>query len=247
MLRTREEGTTFHQVCKLLQRDGSSLWCDVRGRYECDADGHPCRMFGVVMDISEHKLVQERQQLMLQELHHRVKNVLATVQAIAGLSGRVATDIRSFCAAFNQRVVSLSKTHTMLLAHNRQCLSIHDLIISEVGSYDDGSGRRVELIGPPLELPSQAASPLGLVLHELTTNAVKYGSLSVEGGRVEIGWKVSNDRGDKSTLSLHRKERDGPPVWPPNREGFGSTLLRSYSVSMGRSKLALTRLAWMST
>ncbi len=225
--RTREPYCGKHRV---LRPDGSTIWCDVRSRFEYGPDGQPLRLLGVIMDISEYKLAEERQRLMLAELHHRVKNSLATVQAIANLTRRNATSVEEFCAAFSDRIIALSKTHTMLVDCNWQRINIRELFISELGIFDDGSGARVVLSGAPIDLPTDFALSLGLAIHELTTNAAKYGSLSTPNGRLAVEWSIDSEPGSsptlQPTLQIDWRERGGPPVEPPRRQGFGAMLLQ---------------------
>lgn len=220
-----ENGTDFHQVYRCQRPDGSIAWCEARAQQEVDAAELPRRMMGVVMDITEHKLADERQRLMLQELHHRVKNSLATVQAIAGLTARTVPDLAAFQRAFSSRLQSLGRTHTMLLASDWQRINMRELLHAELGSFGDGSVERFDFSGPSLDLPSDIALSLGLAFHELATNAAKYGALSVSEGRVEVNWTISRTN-DSACLHLAWSKNGGPPVMPPERHGFGSTLLQ---------------------
>lgn len=216
----------FHQVFRCLRCDGSVRWCEARSRIERDPVGKPVRMLGVVVDITEHKLAEERQRLMVQELHHRVKNSLATVQAIAGLTARTTVDVRSFHQSFCSRLESLSRTHTTLVTNNWQFINIGELLSSELGSFQDAAGERISYAGPAFELPSSIGLALGLAIHELMTNAVKYGALSVPQGRVDISWNVGAEDDGEPLLKLSWVERDGPPVSAPVHKGFGTTLLQ---------------------
>ncbi|HUR42677.1 MAG TPA: HWE histidine kinase domain-containing protein, partial [Aestuariivirga sp.] len=225
LLHSQQTGEPYHHVYRATGPDGSIVWCDARARPEFDAKGKPIRLVGVVMDISEHKLAEERQEIMMQELHHRVKNTLATVKAIANLSKRTATDVESFCSAFNSRIVSLSKTHTLLVAHKWSRIGLVDILTSEISGFDDGIGERVIFRGPSIDLPSQTALSLGMAFHELATNAAKYGSLSVPGGRLAVDWTVANGGDGNQTFNLQWRERGGPPVRQPTHQGFGSILM----------------------
>jgi PAS domain S-box-containing protein len=222
---SRKTGKPYHQVHRSFGPDGTIVWRDARANPEFDAKGKAVRLLGVVMDISEHKLAEERQEIMLQELHHRVKNTLATVKAIANLSKRTATDVESFCNAFNSRIVSLSKTHTLLVSHKWSRIGLIDILTSEISGFDDGIGERVVFRGPSIDLPSQTALSLGMAFHELTTNAAKYGSLSVPGGRLAVDWTLANGTDGNHTFNLQWRERGGPPVQQPTRQGFGSILM----------------------
>ena len=226
--RTRETGLPYHHIYRSIRPDGATIWCEARARYENSTKGRPVRMLGVIMDISESKLAAERQEVMMQELHHRVKNSLTTVQAIANLSRRSASDLNSFFNAFSSRVVSLSRTHTMLVDRKWDRIGFREILMSELGGFDDGSGRRIVMRGPPIDLLSQTAVSLGMAIHELATNAVKYGALSVPAGAVAIEWRVDADPdGDgEHRLSFHWREHGGPPVDSPERRGFGTNLLQ---------------------
>lgn len=236
--RTRRSGDMYSGVYRAKTPSGEIRWCHARAQYTKDRDGRVTRMIGVVMDITEHKMAEERHRLMVRELHHRVKNTLATVQAVAGLTARSAKDIKQFHQAFTNRIISLSKTHTLLVANNWERIGIRDLIVSEVGSFEDGT-QRVKLDGPDIELPSTTALSLGLAFHELTTNAVKYGALSESRGRLAVSWGI-HDVGERKILRLAWVEQGGPPVNPPDRRGFGSVLLSRLFEQEADAKVALS-------
>jgi two-component sensor histidine kinase len=181
-------------------------------------------MIGIVQDITARKRDEERQHLLIRELHHRVKNTLATVQAIVGSTARTSATIDEFYKAFVGRIVSMAHTHSLLTDDEWQRANLRDLLADELRPYDE-NGERVRLDGPAVELSSDLAVPIGMAIHELTTNAAKYGSLSQRGGRVEVGWTVERKE-DGRRLRLQWVERGGPPVEPPQRQGFGSRLLQ---------------------
>jgi PAS domain S-box-containing protein len=220
----REAGIAYHQIYRALHPNGDVVWCEARAIFERDKAGRPVRMIGVAMDITEHKSAEERQKLMLTELHHRVKNSLATVQAVAGLSARQASSMEAFCSSFTRRLVAMSRTHTLLVSSNWQRIGLNQLLINEVSSFD-ARHSRVELSGPLISLPSEIALTLGLAIHELTTNAAKYGSLSVPDGRLAITWSLGPAHAG-SELRICWREYGGPEVKSPTRQGFGSVLLQ---------------------
>jgi PAS domain S-box-containing protein len=189
-----------------------------------DASGALVGAVNMLVDITERKQEEERQALLIRELHHRVKNTLATVQAIMSSTARSSASIEEFQQAFIGRVSSLSRTHTLLADDQWQTVLFRDLLRIELDPYDDDTGKRVRLDGPPIELPGDLAVPLGMAVHELTTNAVKYGALSELGGSVEVCWSVTTGASERR-LDWTWVERDGPVVEPPQREGFGSRLL----------------------
>ncbi len=165
-----------------------------------------------------------RQRLLINELNHRVKNTLATVQAMAMLTGRSAPTKEAYRENLEARIMSLSKTHDLLTAAAWETVALRDLLRTELEPYDDGSGRRIVLEGPNVPLAPRVAVPLGLAAHELATNAAKYGALSTPEGAVRVTWEVTSD-GAVSHLEIVWKETGGPAVTPPTRRGFGSRLL----------------------
>jgi two-component sensor histidine kinase len=190
-----------------------------------DEAGELVGAVNMLVDISARKQAEERQALLVRELHHRVKNTLATVQAIMGSTARVSSSVAEFQHAFTDRIASLAKTHTLLTEHLHQAVSFRDLLASELDAFDDGSGERVKLAGPAVDIPSDLAVAVGMAIHELTTNAAKYGALSVLGGQVEVAWSLSIEA-ERRKLRMRWTERGGPAVEKPRREGFGSRLLR---------------------
>ena len=177
----------------------------------------------MLVDITDRKRAEEQQALLVRELHHRVKNTLATVQAIMGSTARSVDNIEDFKTAIFGRIQSLAKTH-LLLADDVKAVDFADILRSELDAFDSGIGGRIALQGPEVALTSQMAVSLGMAIHELTTNAAKHGALSVYGGRLEVTWSVTIDA-TRRTLKFDWVESGGPPVAEPTREGFGSRLL----------------------
>ncbi len=188
-----------------------------------DEAGHLVGAVNMLVDISDRKRTEEQQALMVRELHHRVKNTLATVQAIMGSTARSATSIEDFKNALIGRIGSLAKTH-VLLAEEGHTATFADILHSELDAFDDGSGERIRFDGPRIDVPSRLAVSLGMAIHELTTNAAKYGALSVYGGKVAVTWTVVIDAA-RHTLNIDWVESGGPSVAQPTRQGFGSRLL----------------------
>ena len=217
---------SYHVVFRVIGTDETVTWCDARGQCHAVAGRASGRMTGVVMDITDHKLAEQRQRLMLQELHHRVKNTLATVQAIASLTRGHYRDVEKYHESLITRFAALSKTHTILLARNWQRIGIRELLGNELDGFIEGTAeRRVALHGPSIDLPSDFALTFGLVIHELVTNAAKYGSLSVPQGHLDIRWSVAPVDDKAATLEFDWRESRGPSIQPPSRRGFGSILL----------------------
>lgn len=183
------------------------------------------RQWEVSAHLDERQKTHERQALLIRELHHRVKNTLATVQGLLGATARSTRDIDTFYHSFSDRIVSLGKTHTLLTEDYWQTAPLRNLLENELGHYNDESGRRIALSGPSLELAADLAVPIGMAFHELTTNATKHGALSVPAGRIDVSWNVAHGPGGRR-LDLTWTESGGPPVAAPARRGFGSTLLQ---------------------
>ncbi len=198
-------------------------WLAARGRVvERDADGRPTLVFGVNYDISERRSGEERQRLLLREINHRVKNTLATVQALATQTVRHAREPREFLDAFSQRLRALGVAHGLLSEYEWRGIGIRDLARLELSPFDDADTPRIAISGPDALLTPDQTLGLALILHELASNALKYGALSVPAGRVSVSWTVSGDK----QLELEWVESGGPKVTPPAHHGFGSILIR---------------------
>jgi two-component sensor histidine kinase len=169
--------------------------------------------------------IEQRQTLLVRELHHRVKNTLATVQALVGATGRSSGSFKEFYHSFSNRIVSLAKTHNLLTEDYWQTASLREIALTELKPFAESRQPRFMLIGPSVELSADLAVPVGMALHELTANAVRYGALSVPAGYVQIRWSVGEREGARR-LHLEWREFGGPPVNTPRHRGFGSTLLQ---------------------
>ncbi len=209
----------------LQKRDGTTFPAHVSDSPVHDPSGGLIGIVGISYDITPAKQAAEKQALLVRELHHRVKNTLATVQAIMGATARTAMSVEEFQSSFQGRIASLAKTHSMLANDDWQTVTFRQLLSAELEPYDDGSGKRLRLDGPVVVLPSDVAVPLGMAVHELTTNAAKYGALSELGSSIDVRWELVHVDGAEK-LRWQWTEHDGPPVEAPTREGFGSRLLR---------------------
>jgi PAS domain S-box-containing protein len=203
---------------RIVRPDGEVRWIEGSGRFLYDEDGTPRRMVGTNMDVTERRRSEERQRLLVNELNHRVKNTLAIVQGIAAQSFKGLDVPRSVREAFEARLGALSAAHNLLTRENWETASIAQVIGDAVRPY--GGAPRVRLDGPDLRLPPKTAVSLALAVHELGTNAAKYGALSTEEGRVDVRWSAEGDR-----LSFTWRESGGPPVAPPASRGFGTRMI----------------------
>lgn len=201
-------------------------WVATRGRViERDGDGKPTLIFGVNYDVTERKLGDERQRLLLRELNHRVKNTLATVQALATQTVRHARQPSEFLEAFSARLQALGAAHSLLSDREWRGIGIRELVQVEVRPFDTAEQPRMTISGADLLLSPDQAVGLGLILHELASNALQYGSLSAAAGKVDLDWKARGPKGARR-LVLTWRESGGPEVASPERYGFGSILIR---------------------
>ncbi|MBV9569812.1 MAG: PAS domain-containing protein [Alphaproteobacteria bacterium] len=200
-------------------------WYLVRFRPYRTVDDKIDGVVATFIDITQRKLWEARLRLLLGELTHRVKNILAVVQGMIHQTWRTSADAKDFVQRFDGRIMSLSASHRLLVESEWSGADLRKLVQAEMDAYVSGP-ERVRIRGESINLPADLATPFGLVVHELATNAIKYGALSDENGVVEIDWNV--DRGDSAgaRLRFRWQERDGPSVGTPSQPGFGSTLIR---------------------
>jgi two-component system CheB/CheR fusion protein len=175
-------------------------------------------------DITERKLWETRQRQLLDELTHRVKNTLTVVQAIAHQTLNRSQSSKDFTERFEARLGALASAHGLLVESNWNGAELGEMARRQLKPYVEADPSRLRLGGPSVLLPTDLATPFGLVLHELGTNAVKHGALSREGGIVSFTWKV-DDKGDGPLLTAVWQEQGGPPVTNPEATGFGSMLI----------------------
>ncbi len=182
----------------------------------------------IARDITADRRAKDHARMMMGELNHRVKNTLATVQAIVLQSATTALDVPTFKNDFLARLMALSDTHNLLASSAWEGASLSDIVKREVGPWQDDATTdqpRVRVSGDDIQLHPKEALVLSMALHELTTNAAKYGALSVRPGQVAVTWSTRTVR-DSLWLSLQWSERDGPTVTQPEHTGFGSRLIR---------------------
>ena len=187
------------------------------------------------VDVSTVVRAEKHQRLLVDELNHRVKNMLTVVISLATQTLRRSSDMQSFSVSFLGRVHALSASYTLLSRENWVSIGLGDVIVEEVRPFVEIDSDRISLSGEDVQLVPAAALAFGMAIHELATNAVKYGSLSDEGGSVSITWRVEpGDAGQASWLALDWVEQGGPPVSPPRQTGFGTMLIqRSLSHELG--------------
>ena len=203
----------------VIRVDGTTGWTHSRAIPLLDAEGEILEWFGAARDITERKQAEETQQLLLGELNHRVKNILASVEAIVQHTLRTTNNPNDFAASFTGRIQAMSRVHSLLSSSAWKGADLRDVIRDQLlmGPVDES---RLTAWGPPVHLEPQSAQHLALMLHELGTNSTKYGALSRADGYVTVSWTVAD-----ALLRLQWLERGGPPVSTPMRRGFGTKFI----------------------
>ncbi|MGG5819631.1 HWE histidine kinase domain-containing protein [Falsiroseomonas sp. HW251] len=220
------EGGKLSEEFRATLTSGDVVWVQFRGEVHLDRaeGGARWHVAGLLRDVSERRRADARQELMTRELDHRAKNALAVV--LAALRLTPVKDPRAYAAAVEGRVAALARAHTLLTETRWAGAGLRDLVCGELKPFlaagSATEGPRAQVDGPHVMLAPQAAQPLSMALHELATNAVKHGALSVTAGRVQVSWALA-----EGMLRLRWAERGGPTVaHPPSRSGFGSRVLR---------------------
>jgi PAS domain S-box-containing protein len=221
---------------RLRRADGGYAWYNARGVPVLDDAGEVREWVGVCIDIDDRKTSEDHLQLLVHELNHRVKNNLATVQALAMQTLRGTESLPQARQAFLSRLMALAGAHDILTREGWDRAHLAEIAEGAVRHFGGGSDR-LRVHGPPVTLNAKSALALSMALHELSTNAVKYGALSTPEGGVDLAWRV--EEGPEARLLLTWTERDGPPVTPPQTRGFGSRLLERGLASELRGSVRL--------
>jgi two-component sensor histidine kinase len=192
-----------------------------------DESGGVVQNFVSFVDLSKHKQAQAKAKMLIDELNHRVKNTLSTVQSIVWQAFRTPSDAAVTREAIESRLFALSRSHDLLARENWESAGLVDIVkeaLDPFGVARNGRAERFVMAGSNIRLPPKATLALGIALHELATNAVKHGAFSNDRGTVLIRWRIEpTPEGDR--LILHWQEKGGPPVTPPPRKGFGSQVI----------------------
>jgi two-component sensor histidine kinase len=186
---------------------------------------------GIMRDISARKKAEEHVRLVMRELSHRTKNLLAVVQTMAWQTGRTSIDLNDFEQRFTRRVDALARSHELLVKSGWHGAALGELVRTQLTPFLDADAR-LAVEGPRLVLNPEAAQNIGLALHELATNASKYGALSCPDGKIEVSFSVLADRG-ADRLRLRWREIGGPEVMTPTRTGFGHTVIKKIMAHYG--------------
>lgn len=202
----------------------SSRWYDLHLEPLRDAEGTVVGLTGAAVDITERKAGEEHLRLLMRELTHRSKNLLAVIQALARQTSRHAGSIDKFLEQFSERLQALSRSHDLLVQEEWHSASLRELVRSQLAHHLDRADPQISIEGPPVHLKPEAAQSLGLALHELAVNAAKYGALSVPQGRVSVEWEEKEN--PEAGMVIRWNERNGPKVEHPKEHGFGTLAIQ---------------------
>ncbi len=218
--RQREHRSEF----RIVRADGDIRWIESRSVVSYSDAGVMRRMVGVNIDLTERKQAEEQKSLLVAELDHRVKNVLAVVAAVVSRTLEASSSMPDFAAALDGRIQSMATTHELLSWRKWQGIALADLVERELAPHSDGSN--VEIEGPEVVLRAEVGQALAMVLHELATNAAKYGALSARQGSVAVHWRRTTEHGSGGVLVLDWVETGGPAVTGRPRAGYGTSIIR---------------------
>jgi PAS domain S-box-containing protein len=227
--RAMESGEDQYEAeYRIIRPDGKVRWIFGRGRVYRDGDGKPIRYSGIDIDITDRKRTEEQLALTTRELSHRTKNVLAVVQAMIRQIGKRTRNFDEFELRLQGCIAALAYSHDLLFATDWQGADLRGLVVRQLEPFGGVEDGKISVTGPGLSLGPQATQMIGLALHELATNAVKYGALTAPAGSVTIAWEPVDTGGIKLTWT----ERGGPRVVPPKRKGLGHTVLNGMAASL---------------
>ena len=217
-----ESGEADHaEIC--VMADGMEKWFELSVHPLRDAGRHIEGLIGSSVEITERKLQEARIRLLMREVTHRSKNLLSVIQAIMRQTAANSTSTEDFERRFSNRLHSLAGSQDLLVQEDWTGASLRELVRSQLSHYSDLVGSQIELSGPAMQVKPDAAQNIGMALHELATNAAKYGALSMPQGRVRISWWMPGDHDDRCHLLW--EESCGPPVVEPSRRGFGRVMI----------------------
>jgi PAS domain S-box-containing protein len=208
---------------RVMRPDGQEMWLEETATAEFDPAGKCIRIKGLTLDITERKRADEHQRLLVAELDHRVKNVLARVAVVAMYTRQGSSTMDEFVQALDQRIQSMAVAHALLSQVNWQGVCVADIVRHQLAPYSTKANTTAW--GPEVALTAAASEALAMVLHELVTNASKYGALSVPEGRVSVSWECRNSGEAAAVLIMVWREAGGPPTSAPSQYGYGTSLI----------------------
>lgn len=221
---TTRSGAPYDIEYRIMTPDGEQRWIAAQGELLSRRDGSPLSMTGFATDISARKHAEEHRQLLARELTHRVKNTLATVSAVVQQTLKNARSLEEATRIVGERITSLAIAHELLLRDEVEGAYVGEIVAGVLRPFDGGSGQLYTASGLEIRLSPPVTLALSMALHELATNAAKYGALSTPAGTVAIRWDLTG-RDEARRFSFSWIEYGGPPVVPPTKTGFGSRMI----------------------
>jgi PAS domain S-box-containing protein len=220
----RNASPEYNVEYRIVGSDGEFRWVETRCFIAYGREGRPLRVIGVSIDVSERKRAEEQQRALLAELDHRVKNVLATVSAITHHTKAASTSMDAFVTALDTRIYAMASTHELLSSCQWEGVPLRQLLLRELAPYASSNNTCIE--GPCVVLGALAAQTTAFVLHELATNAAKYGAYSIPQGRVSVRWSCAPNGQKPGALTIEWLETGGPAVEvPKNKSGYGRSVI----------------------
>ena len=219
------QGHSTRSECDRRKRDGNLIRVSINAAPIRNLAGMIIGMSSILHDVTERNALEESRQLLMRELAHRSKNQLAVVQSIARRTGRTSTTAQDFLERFSRRLQALSTSQDLLMKRNWKSAPLPELTRAIFDSFVDYKRDHVVITGPDISINASAAEAIGLALHELATNSLKYGALSVPAGKVDLSWKEIAEGPDRGDWELKWIESGGPPVEKPVDDGFGSEVV----------------------
>jgi PAS domain S-box-containing protein len=224
-LKASETGEPYEMEHRLMVADKGFAWHLSRATLLRDASGAPVKWYGTTMDIHEHKMREQHIRVLMTEVNHRSKNLLAVTQAIARQTVSSSSSAAEFEQKFSGRLLGLAASQDLLTDEKWRGVLLEALVRSQTGRYAEAGSGRIAIAGPAALLNSTATQAIGMALHELATNAVRFGALSNEAGQVAVSWRIDGS-GPEPMLEVDWIERNGLPVEAPPRRGFGSIVIK---------------------
>jgi PAS domain S-box-containing protein len=222
---------------RVRRYDGEYRWFKTRGVPLRDSSGKIAYWFGTCTDIEDIRSAEKREQVLMREVNHRAKNMLGLVQAIARQTA--FSNPRDFIERFDARLQALAASQDLLVKSGWKEIPLETLVRTQLAHFADIIDRRIRLSGPSLNITAAAAQPIGIILHELSTNATKYGALCNDAGGVDVNWHVEQLNGGEPQFVISWTEHGGPTVTAPRRSGFGATVLGTFAQMSLKAKTVL--------
>jgi len=220
----RPDNPSYAVTFRFIRPDGREVWLEQTARAEFDAAGRFVRLKGLTLDITARKRAEERQDALLAELDHRVKNVLARVAVVSMYTRQGSNSMEEFVRALDGRIQSMAAAHSLLSQSRWHGVGLTDLVRHQLAPY--ATDANTSISGPDVMLSAAATQAVAMVLHELVTNAAKYGALSSPQGRVSVSWDRRSEGKAAASLAIAWREFGGPPIAPTTTSGYGTSLIR---------------------